>query len=544
MEFTSRLSFTNIAAQPRLARRRLARLPQFVLQLIAIGVGALALLPLLYLGLRAVNAEGALLNTLFSARTLSIMGGSLVLAIAVMGSAALIGVPLAWLTARTDLPYRRVWLALSLITMVTPTYLTALTYTTAFGPRGLLQGVLETWFGVQRLPSLYGFFGAWLVLTFCTFPYVLLPMRAAFLRAVPLLEEAAGVLGASRWRVFRAIVLPHCLPALVSGMLLAGLYSLSDFGAAAIMRYDTFTRVIYLRYTTSFNREDGAALALVLALITLLLLVAEGRIQRQARPLPLNASRAAAPLLLKRWRAPALLFCAFTVGTGVIVPFGVILHWITTKTVTRDVQYDVATLTLNTLGVSAVTAIVVGGVALLLALLTRHTASPLNRWLMRLSYFVYVLPGIVVGLALVFFATRYAAALYQTMPLLIIAYTLRFLPISIGATGGAFSQVNPHLEESARVLGSTPWGSASRVILPLSRSSILAGIALVFLATMKELPITLLLAPTGFYTLPYRIWSSYQEAIFSQMGLPGLLLMGVAALTVFLILRHEGNKTQ
>lgn len=503
-------------------------------------VGVLALLPILYLAIRALDADHAMLNYLLSAQGMAVVVRSLGLMFAVMAGTLVIGIPFAWLTARTNLPFRKGWLVLGLLPMVTPTYLIAVSHIFAFGPRGLLQQMLEPLFGIERLPPIYGFFGAWLVLTLCTFPYVVLPLSFAFTRVTPILEEAASDLGASRWEVLRRVILPLSRPAILSGTLLAGLYTLGDFGAPTIMRYSNFVQVIYLQYTSSFDRHRGAVLALILVFITLVLLILARRADRNiAHTSTGTPDHAVKPVKLGRWLIPALLFCGVIILLGVVTPFGVILHWLVNKTVTRSVEYDALQLTFNTLGVSGVTAIITGLIAISLASVLQATRSPLIRTIGRLPFIGYVLPGIVVGLAMIFFTSRYAPAIYQTLPVLISAYVIRFLPISLSATRTAFEQVNPRLEESAQSLGAMAWQVMMRVKLPLSRSGIIGGMVLVFLAVMKELPIALMLAPTGFHTLAYRIWSAYQEAIFSQIGLPGLLLMLTSVMSIWFILRDE-----
>ena len=245
---------------------------------------------------------------------------------------------------------------------------------------------------------------------------------------------------------------------------------------------------------------------------------------------------------LGRWRIGALVFCGAVVLLGVGTPLGVMLHWLFTRITARQVEYSALTFTLNTLGLSGAVTLLSVIIALPLAALVRSSSSGINRVLTRLPLVPFALPGIVVGLATVFFTTQFLPVLYQTLPILIIAYLLRFLPISITATATAFREVNWRLVETAESLGATGWQVLVRLRLPLSRTGVLSGGALVFLAVMKELPIGLMLAPTGFHTLSYRIWSAYQEAIFSQIGLPGLILMVVSLLSIDLILRADPGR--
>jgi iron(III) transport system permease protein len=507
-----------------------------------IGIGILALLPIAYLIIRAIDADDAMLAYLTNTRGLTVIINSLLLMVAVMVGTLIIGIPFAWLTSRTDLPFRRAWLILGLLPMVTPTYLLAVSHIFVFGPKGILQQALEPLIGIERLPSIYGFGGTWLILTLCTFPYVVLPLRHTFTRMTPALEEAASDLGANRWQVLRYMILPSCRPAIISGAMLAGLYSLGDFGAPAVMRYENFIRVIYLQYTSSFDRHRGALLALVLVLITLVLLALARYADRQiAHTSNGTPTYHTSPLKLGYWRLPALGFMSIIIGLGVMTPIGTILHWSLSKTTSRHVNYDIAELTINTLQVSIVTALIAGGIGILLATTMRASSSHILQWLGKLPFVGYVLPGIVVGLSMVFFTNRYIPALYQTLPILIIAYVVRFLPISLSATQNALAQVNPRLEESAESLGAVRWNINRYITLPLAKSGILGGMALVFLAVMKELPIALMLAPTGFHTLSYRIWSAYQEAIFSQIGLPGLVLITTSIMSLWFILRSIDN---
>lgn len=518
-----------------------------VLFLAAVSIVALTLLPIVYLVIRAAGTGADGLADLLSARTLTIVGNSLTLVAAVTLTSAAIGIALAWLIARTDLPGRRVWLILGTLPLVIPSFIGALTYLAAFGPRGLLQQALAP-LGVTKLPSIYGFAGAWLSLTLFTYPYVLLPVRAALLMMDASLEESARSLGANRWQVFRRVVLPQLRPALASGMLLTALYTLSDFGAVALMRYDAFTRAIFLQYTSSFDRIRAAVLALVVAGLALLLLVLERRLS-QTRRRALNrrnvraggASTARPPAIVRLGgrRLPALIFCTALTGIGVFVPVGVLVIWLI-----AGIQAGIASqtrslleITGNTAGISLVAAIAAAGAAIPVAWAGRGEDAK-GRWLVNLAYLGHGLPGMVIALALVFFSANSLPGFYQTLPLLTLGYVARFLPVSLGSTRSALTQVNPRCEEAARSLGLPPWRVIIRVSLPIIWVGVVSGAAMVFLNTMKELPATLLLAPTGFRTLATQVWQAHNASYMSQVGLPALILMGVSALSLGFILRH------
>ena len=521
---------------------RFLRLPQFgVLQLFAGGVALIMVLPLLYLVLRALGAGQEGLEYLLRERTLQIIINSLILVVTVTASSVALGVPFAWLTARTDLPFRRAWLVVGLLTMVIPSYLGAVTYIEMFGPRGLLQGWLETLIGVERLPEIRGWFGAWLSITLITYPFVVLPVRAALTQADPALEEAARSLGQNRWQVFHKVTLPQLRPAIATGALVTALYTLSDFGAVAVMRYNAFTRAIYLQYTSSFDRERAAILALVLIAITLVLITLERRVAANNRNYRIGtgARRQMKIQRLGAWRWPALAFCGTLISVGVLVPVGVMLHWLTGRVMVNNMPVEMSEMIVSTVSVSGIASVLVAFVAIPIAWMAVRSNTRASRWLVGLTYTGNVLPGIVIGLALVFFAANYMPTWYQTIPVLILGYATRFLSLSVGATRSALTQVNPRLEEAARCLGLNSWQVARRVTVPLAWSGIVAGAALVFLSIMKELPTTLILAPIGMRTLATRIWSVQSEGMLVLIGEPGLMLMLISALGLAIILWRD-----
>ncbi|MGQ9887258.1 MAG: ABC transporter permease [Aggregatilineales bacterium] len=512
------------------------RLPS-PLALAAGAVVAAVLLPLVYLVLRALGAGSDGLAYLLHPRTLAVLVNSAALTAAVALAAAVIGALFAWLTARTDLPLRRLWLVAGLLPLVIPSYVGAITLIAVLGPRGLVQQALAP-LGVTELPSIYGFWGAWLSLTLFTFPYVALPVRAALLKMDPALEECGHSMGLGRRAVFWRVTLPQLRPALAAGMLLAALYTLSDFGAVALMRFDAFTRVIYIQYTSSFDRSRAAVLALVLVAITLALVLLERRASALTRNYRAGTGAQRLPhrVALGRWKAPALAFCAALVGLGLALPVAVLAMW-ALQAGAPGAELSLALV--NTVSASGLTAGAVGLAALPVALLAVRSPSRLGRAFSGLPYIGNVLPGLVVALALVFFAANYFPALYQTLPVLVLGYATRFLPLSIGATRSALTQINPRLEEAGRSLGCRPWAVTARVTAPLARGGILAGMALVFLSAMKELPTTLLLAPTGYRTLATDIWAASAEARLAQVGLPGLVLVAASALGLFIVLRQS-----
>ncbi len=535
-----RLGLPRPARRTGLDRRAILRGPA-LLWLPAGVVGLGSLLPLIYLVLRAAGADRDAWQGLFSLRTAEVLLRTVGLAAGVTLAAIALSLPLAWLTTRSDLPLRRFWTVVTALPLVIPSYIGAYLFVAALGPRGMLQGWLEPRLGIERLPDLYGLPGALIVLTLFTYPYLLLLLRAAFLRLDPALEAAARSLGHGPWSTFRRVTLPQLRPALAAGSLLVSLYVLRDFGAVSILRYDTLTRVIYVQYRSAFDRNSAALLALLLAVVAALVLSMERGAERRARYHRSSAqsSRRASPVRLGRWRWPALAFCSAVTLAGLILPAGILGWWLWRGLAAGERLPDAGAALMGSATAGVLAAVATLAASLPVALIGARRRGRAARWLLRLAWTGYALPGIVVALGLVFFGVRYARPLYQTLPLLVVAYVILFLPQAVAALRASLLQVQPSLEEAARTLGRRPAAAFRAVTLPLVTPGIAAGTALVFLTAMKELPATLILSPIGFETLAMRVWSAVSEAFFARAALPALLLVLLSSLPMAILTFRE-----
>jgi len=518
---------------PPVARAFDVRRPPLVLLGLGLVVGLAAALPALYLVFAVLDDARGALDAVLTQRTVSLIMRSLGLAAAVTTAAIAIAVPLAWLTVRSDLPGRRIWATLLTLPLVIPSYIGAYLFVSALGPRGALAGLL----GVEQLPSIYGFTGAFLVLTLFTYPLVLIPLRGALQRMDPSLEEAARVMGRSPREVFRSVVLPQLAPAIGAGGVLVALYALSDFGAVSIMRFNSFTRDIYIAYESGFGRTEAAALGMVLVIVMLVLFGVYARV-RAARALHRvtpGVQRPAQPVRLGAWRWPALALCGTVATIALVLPVGVLLYW-ATKQISSGLELGaLATNSWHSLLAAAAAALAASLGAIVVALLSVRYPSIVTRIVERVGYAGYALPGIVVALALVFFTTRVALPLYQTLAVLVFALAIHYLPLAVSPIGASLMQVPPRLEEAARGLGRSPMAVLRTITTPLVASGVLGGAALVFLHALKELPATLLLAPIGFDTLATDVWHQTSFGFYEASAIPALLLLLIAAPPLYLL---------
>jgi iron(III) transport system permease protein len=512
------------------------------LTIAALLVAALMLLTPLYLLVRAVGAGEAAAQILLRPSSVAAFWKTILLAGSVTLASILISVPIAWLTVCTDLPGRRFWAVTAALPLALPSYVTAYLLITILGPRGLLQqNFFGPYLGVERLPSIYGFWGAFFALTLMSYPYVLLSARVALQRMDPALLEAGRSLGLSPWQAFWRITLPQMRPAVIAGGLLVTLYVLRDFGAVMMLRYDTFTRLIYIQYQSFFDRSLAAALALVLVAMTGVILYMELRARGKAgySRRSVGTARQMTPVRLGQWRWPALLFVGSVVFVALILPGAGLIYWVARGLALGQSLSLVWSSAQNSLLVSLGAAALAVTAALPVAILSVRKPSRLSHFIERLTYAGFALPGIVIALALVFFGATYARPLYQTLPMLLVAYVILFIPQAVGSTRASLLQLPASLEEAGRSLGHSGAGVFRRITLPLLSPGVLAGGALVFLTCMKELPATLILSPMGFGTLATAVWGNISEAFFAQAAAPALLLILLSSVPLALMTLRE-----
>lgn len=479
-----------------------------------------------YLPIRAFDRGlGYVLETVWRQSTGLVLLRSALLTLAVTVSCLVLGVALAWLTTRSDLPGRRAWLVVAALPLAIPTYVAAFAWTSFFpglaGPGGI---------------------GAYVVLTACSYPYVLLPAAAALRRCDPAGEEVARSLGLTAGQAFRRVTLPQLRPALAAGGLLVALYVLSDFGAVSIMRFDAFTRVIYNSYNGGFNRTPAAILGLLLVAVTLVLVWLEGRSRGQARYARVGAGGPRpAPLVRlgkRRWVMLTLPTAVAALALG--VPVCALIYW-TVLGADPNTDYGLLLSSAGTsLAMAGAGALATTALAVPVGVLAARRAGRLPRLLERASYLGHALPGVVVALSLVFLSIRLVPGLYQHTPVLVFAYVVLFLPLAVGAVHASTAQSPPVVEEVARSAGAGPAAVLRRVTLPLAAPGIAAGAVLVFLTCMKELPATLILRPIGTDTLATRLWTETFVSDFAGAAPFAALLVLLSAVPTYLLTMRTG----
>ena len=483
---------------------------------VALVSAAVAAIPLAYLLVRAGESGlTSIIDTLARERVVEYAANSLGLAAATTATALVLGTAVAFVLTRVQVPFARTWLLISALPLAVPSYLAGYGWLVSF-------------------PGINGFAPSWLLLTAVTVPYVTLPVAAALRGASGDLEGVARTLGRGPLRAFFVATWPSIRPAAIAGSLLVALYALSDFGLVAMMRYPTLTWGINSAYSASFDRAQAATLALLLVVLAFIVVAGERAARRQV---PRATARAVAPRPVNRPVLLALLpIVAVAPLVGVGVPLLGLLSRLLEAATVREI--DVPRLlgaVSSTVGVAVLAALLAVSLAMPIAALAARHRGRLVAAIESVGYLGHALPGIVVGLSLVFFSLAVVPVLYQSLAVLVFAYAVLFMPKAIGTMRAGLGDVPPRLVSVARTLGMSPLQAWWRVTVPLALPSVGIGALLVAIATMKELPATLLLRPTGVQTLATELWNRTVVFEFGAAAPYAALLVLVAAVPAVIL---------
>ena len=489
--------------------------PRWLIVLAACAVLTVSL-PLIYLGVRASELPlDEIAVILARPRVFELTLNTISLCVSVSVTTVALGTLIATILTRIRIRAARTWLLLSALPLAVPSYLAS------FG-----------WLVVS--PGLNGFWPSWMLLSAVTVPYVILPVAASLRGSSAQGEAVARTLGKGPLEAFWLVTWPQVRPAAIAGGLLVFLYSLSDFGLVAMLRFETLTWGVQQAYSASFDRAQAAILALLLVIIAVIVVGAErGARGSLSRSTATNSHR-------ERVGLSTSLFLRFIVALpvtlGLVFPLvGLLLRLFEATSLETINVSRLVSSTISTVGVSIAAAILASLIALPLAALA---ARYRGRWVGALEgagYLSNALPGIVVGLSLVFFSLSVLPSLYQTVPILVFAYAVLFMPKALGTSRSSIESVSPSLVAVARTLGASPLAAWWKITVRLALPGLGVGALLVAVTTMKELPATLMLSPIGFNTLATELWSRTASGEFATAAPFATVLVLVAAIPAMIL---------
>lgn len=500
--------------------------------------------------------------TLFHYRTLFLrpdlaaaLANTLIIAGAVALLSVAVGLPLAWLVARSDIPARGVIELLVYLSFIFPSFLSAIAYVLLLGPgAGLINRLLMGALGLEEAPfDIFSVGGIVFVTLLHVYPFVFLLTVSALRSLNPSLEHAGQILGAGQFRVATRIVLPLVAPGILAGALLAFVDSIALFGIQAILGIPrgihTLPTKIYALFGHPPQLELASALGMVLVLIAVVALYLQRR-YLASRSFVTVAGKGVRPqrVSLGRWRYPVLALAMAFFALALFLPTAVLVAVSFMRSVARGVSAGNLTLENywqvfeqalprtamgNSLMLAAAAATVAVIIGVLVAYVDLRTSYRGRRVLDYLSLVPLGLPGIVLAVALVLAWIRPPLILYGTVWILVIAYVTRFVPFTVRTAHSSLLQVHEVLERAARISGAS-WARTMRSItLPLVSSGLLVGWILVFIQAMRELSASILLYSSGNETLAVAIYNFYDEGYFPATCALSTITLVVTLLAVW-----------
>ncbi len=493
-----------------------------------------------------------------------IIGNTLLMGAAAAAGSTLIGVPLAWLVARSDVPGRRAIWTLVNVAYATPPFLSAIAYVMLLGPNaGLINRALR---GVLGLTgggpfNIFTLAGVVFVITIHVFPFVFLMVAGALESLDPALEQSAQILGARRYQTLSFVTLPMVRPAILAGALLAFVDSLSLFGPQAILGVPAQINTIPTKILSLFSYPPrfglASALAMSMVVVTVLSLYLQQRLLGRRSYVTFTGKGAEViRVRLGWWRLPALGLCAAVFLVAVVLPYGILLivsfarQWTTLlesgSLTLKNYSYILFEFSLtrhsivNSLGLATGAATVAMAVGTMVAYLDLRTAFVGRRFFDYLAAVPLGLPGIVLSVGLIQAWIRPPVVLYSTIWILLIAYIARFLPFAVRSANTSLRQVDPALEEAARITGASWLRSLAAVTLPLIKRGMLSGWLLIFVPALRELSASVLLFTSGTETLAVSIFQLYQEGFFEAVCALAVLTLVMTLVMLALARRIAG----
>ncbi|PYE35228.1 iron(III) transport system permease protein [Idiomarina fontislapidosi] len=531
--------------------------------LVLFGVAALVGLPLIVVALSLLNPNWDILSHLWQTVIPEYISHSLILLVSVGLGVTLLGVSTAWCVSQYDFPGWR-WVSWGLLLpLAMPAYISAYTYTGLLDYAGPVQQALRDTFdlsiGEYWFPSIRSIEGAIFVLSLVLYPYVYLITRAAFMQQSTAAFESARTLGAGPIRSFFRVALPLARPAIATGVTLALMETLADYGTMEYFGVTVFTTGIFRTWYGMGDAQGALQLASILLLFVIVLILIERYSRRQAkfyqRRSQNNSFRK--PLRGKAaWLASAV--CWLPILLGFIIPASQLLMWSIER---ADIwtQASFWQLTLNTLWLGLLAATITVALALWLAYGRRRHPTRAIRTAITTAGLGYAIPGIVIAVGILIplawldhriidfsksvFDVNPGLLLSGTVVALIFAYTVRFLSISLQTISSGLEQITPQMDDSARTLGASSRRIMTRIHLPLLKSSILAALILVLVDVMKELPATLVLRPFNFNTLAVKAFEMASDERLADAGPPALMIVLVGLIPVLMLSRALRTQT-
>ncbi len=477
--------------------------------------------------------------------------------------AFIFGVSSAWVTVMCDFPGRKIFQWALLLPMAMPAYIIAYTYTGLLDFSGPLQSYLREIFNWQYgdywFPQIRSLGGAICMLSLVLYPYVYLITRAAFLEQSGNLFEVSRSLGQSSWQTFYKVALPLARPAIVVGISLAMMETLADFGTVEYFGVNTFTTGIFRTWFSLGELKTATQLASLLLIFVFSLILIELWSRKKMKYYATTRDKKHNRILQTSGSQNIICFfiCFIPVFFGFILPVLQLVNW-AFDTWQENFNYGFLALISNSFLLAMVTAFLGVLIALFLTYSQRLKPTKLGFIAIKTASMSYAIPATLVAIGILMpfswfdktldhwlnqqFNISLGLLLSGSLFVLIFAYVVRFLFISIQTIDSGLTKISPYLDESARSMGHSPFSVLKRIHFPLLRTSLLTALLLIFVDILKELPATLILRPFNFNTLAVRAYELASDERLADAAMPGIAIVLIGLIPIIILTRQIINK--
>jgi iron(III) transport system permease protein len=520
-------------------------------------IAALVAAPIISVLLLATSPSDGIWHHLVSTVLPRYIQTTIILMIGVGICTATIGIGTAWLVTLCNFPGKRIFEWALLLPLAIPTYVVAYVYTDILEFAGPVQEILRDFFGWKSgsdywFPEIRSLGGAIAMMTLALYPYLYLLTRIAFLQQSASLLEACRILGRGPWRAFFQVALPLARPSVVVGVSLVLMETLNDFGTVDFFSIETLTAGIYDVWLNMNNAAGAAQLATVSLAFVLTLMGIERYSRRKQKYFQtISKFQSISNFPLTRGKSFLAFFsCLIPIVLGFLIPAGVLLVY-ATQFYEESLSANFMLYARNSLVLSSLSA----GLAALLGLFIAYGVRLSGNWILlaaaRFASIGYAIPGAVLAVGVITPLSRADTALNNftesifgistglllsgTIIAITYGYLVRFLALSYGTAEAGLSKITSNMDGAARTLGMSPTKTLIRVHFPILKGSILTAAILVFVDTMKELPMTLLLRPFNYGTLATHVHQFASDELLEESALGALAIVAAGILPVILL---------
>ena len=493
---------------------------------------------------------------LFNTKLILYFSNTFFLMIGVGGLSLFIGISSAWVITKYKFFLSDFLEWALLLPAAIPAYIIAYCYTDFLEYGGIVQTFLRdlfNWSSSQDyfFPEIRSMFGAIFIMSFALYPYIYFITKVAFRTTPKSLFDVAKIHGKSE---FFYVALPMARPAIIAGLALVLMETVSDFGTVEFLAIETLTLGIFNLWLGMNNFSAASQLSFLAFTFIVVLLGIElsARKNQKFNNSKISTSKEKTKVLSIKYNVFIFFICSIPITFGFLIPF-LILISLSLKTFYQDNFYTFANLAINSISISFLGAFFIILFSFIIAVAVKYHGKQKLSFFATLAGSGYAFPGVILALGTTFFLSYlqdYAnfflitfnidwnLTIIGTFSALLYTYVCRFNAIGIGYINSGMQRVSPNLLEAGRLQGVSFERSLFKIIFPLIRPSILTGFLVVFVDIFKELPITLLLRPFNFETLATYVYQYAKEEMLEQCALAALLIVIIGIIPVFVL-----NKT-